>query len=205
MEPSNGIKVIVFDLEGVIFETWHTFMHFIPDMKTLDQSKLEEITEGEEMRAFFLGKIKEKQFIDDIIRISGITAPVEEIESAIRLAIAEKQGMRGIITQLKGAYRLALLTNFPKEWFDYLDARYGMRRLFDVIFVSGSTGIRKPDVEAYRQVTNFFKVLPSECLFIDDKKRNTDGARAFGMPCVLFTDVATLTKEFKTEWGICLR
>ncbi len=204
MKPNEKIRVIVFDLEEVIVETWHHFPQFIPDMRTLDQSKFREIDESEERRAFYLGKIKESQFISEIIRISGTSASPTEIENTIRGVIVEKPGMRHILMQLRGKYKLALLTNFPKEWFDYLNVKYGLRELFDKVFVSGVTAIRKPDIEAYRQITDVFEVLPRECLFIDDKERNIKSAQEFGMNVIHFKNAAMLTDEFKRKWGISL-
>lgn len=60
---------------------------------------------------------------------------------------------------------------------------------FDVIVDATYTGILKPDPRAYRACLDQLGLSPNACVFVDDQKRNVDGARAVGLPTVHF-DVA---------------
>ena len=57
---------------------------------------------------------------------------------------------------------------------------------FDLIVDATYTGILKPDPAAYALVTQGLGIAARDCVFVDDQKRNIDGADAFGMQTVHF-------------------
>ncbi|MFC3118588.1 HAD-IA family hydrolase [Jhaorihella thermophila] len=86
--------------------------------------------------------------------------------------------------------KLAILSN-------ELDLFYGadfrnklpFLRDFDVISDATYTGILKPDRRAYAACLDALGLPPSACVFVDDQRRNVEGALALGLPTVHF-DVA---------------
>ena len=42
-----------------------------------------------------------------------------------------------------------------------------------------------------------FGLMKEECLFVDDKQINVDGARATGMQAILFTDKSQFEEDLK--------
>jgi putative hydrolase of the HAD superfamily len=92
------------------------------------------------------------------------------------------------IRQAKAAgAKLAILSN-------ELDLFYGaefrkrlpLLKLFDVIVDATYTGILKPDPRAYRLCLDRLGLCAADCVFVDDQKRNIDGADAVGLPAVHF-------------------
>ena len=83
--------------------------------------------------------------------------------------------------------KLAILSN-------ELDLFYGaefrknlpLLSLFDVIVDATYTNILKPDPRAYQQCLEQLNLPPSACVFVDDQKKNVDGAMAIGLPTVHF-------------------
>lgn len=83
--------------------------------------------------------------------------------------------------------KLAILSN-------ELDLFYGadfrrrlpLLQLFDVIVDATYTGILKPDPRAYEAVTEALGLEASDCVFVDDQKRNADGGMKAGMQVVHF-------------------
>ncbi|WP_198087360.1 HAD-IA family hydrolase [Variovorax sp. E3] len=83
--------------------------------------------------------------------------------------------------------RLAVLSN-------ELDLFYGedfRRQLpllaaFDVVVDATHTKILKPDARAYRLCTDQLGLPPGACVFVDDQRRNIDGAERAGMQVVHF-------------------
>lgn len=195
MERSD-IKVLIFDMEGVVTTSWHNFFRLIPDMRSLPEDRLELIWEGK-VAEFNLGKISEEEFIKHIIEVSKTSASPKEIKNAISATVAEMAGMRYVISELRAKYKVALLTNYSKPWFEEVNTRFGFRKLFDQVFVSGYTGIRKPDAEAYTQVSESFGVMPNECLFIDDREKIVAGAKSAGMNAIKFENVVQLSEYLK--------
>jgi phosphomannomutase/phosphoglucomutase len=201
----SKIKVIVFDLAGVVIDIWHKFVNLIPDMKNLPKNVFEEITHGETYQRFQMGKYSEEEFLKKVKELTGTSATIEELKKIIRFVMSEIAGARSIITKLRECHKVALLTNFPKEWFEYVDSKYGLSKLFDAIFVSAYTGVKKPNKEAYNLVFNHFKALPEECLLVDDKERNVKAAEQLGMETIHFTNVPSFVKvlqeRLKIEFG----
>jgi putative hydrolase of the HAD superfamily len=83
--------------------------------------------------------------------------------------------------------KLAILSN-ELDMFYGKELRSTLQVLqnFDTIVDATYTGILKPDARAYALALDAMRLNKSECLFIDDQKRNIDGALAVGLTCVHF-------------------
>ncbi|WP_137702456.1 HAD-IA family hydrolase [Marimonas lutisalis] len=98
---------------------------------------------------------------------------------------------RNAIAQCKSAgIRLAILSN-ELDLFYGADFRDKLPFLsdFDVIVDATYTKVLKPDPRAYAEVLDQLGLPAADCVFVDDQKRNVDGAIAVGLPTVHF-DVA---------------
>ena len=86
--------------------------------------------------------------------------------------------------------RLAILSN-ELDLFYGADFRQKLPFLahFEVIEDATYSGVLKPDPRAYAGVLKKLALGAENCVFVDDQKRNIDGARRAGLPCVHF-DVA---------------
>ena len=61
--------------------------------------------------------------------------------------------------------------------------------LFDECVLSHEVGMRKPEVAIYRRVEAITGRRPEEHVFVDDKLRNIEGARAAGWQGIEFREV----------------
>lgn len=103
-------------------------------------------------------------------------------KSAIR-----PEAERAITLVHDAGFRLAILSN-------ELDLFYGasfrtrlpILNRFETIIDATYTGILKPDPRAYQAVLDALHLPADACVFVDDQKRNVDGARAVGMRAVQF-------------------
>lgn len=75
-------------------------------------------------------------------------------------------------------------------------------RLFDVVVLGGSLGVRKPDPEVFRRVAGLLKVAPAECVVVDDLVRNVRGATAAGAVGVLHRAVDSTVEEVEILLGL---
>jgi HAD superfamily hydrolase (TIGR01509 family) len=117
------------------------------------------------------------------------------LKDVVRKALQPFPEVVNIAKSLKQKYKLVILSNFTKEWADYLVASYKFNEIFDDMFWSFQKGIKKPTAEAYLQITEKFKVRPEECLLVDDKERNIKGARDAGMKTILYTNAEELRRQ----------
>jgi putative hydrolase of the HAD superfamily len=83
--------------------------------------------------------------------------------------------------------KLAILSN-ELDLFYGAALRQRMAALRDVAVIVDATytGILKPDARAYALCTEQLGVAPGECVFVDDQRRNVEGAAAVGMAAVWF-------------------
>jgi HAD superfamily hydrolase (TIGR01509 family) len=98
------------------------------------------------------------------------------------------------IRELKAKYQLGLLSNIAD---DYLHTIFdpGHLALFDVISLSFKKGFIKPEAQAFKMVAEELGVEPGDCVLVDDQQRNIDGARAAGMPGILYHNAGQLRQE----------
>jgi putative hydrolase of the HAD superfamily len=65
--------------------------------------------------------------------------------------------------------------------------------------LSHECGIEKPDAEIYLLAAQALDAAPEDCLFVDDKAANVEGARAVGMRAHLFTGLDGLRAALNTQ------
>lgn len=92
-------------------------------------------------------------------------------------------------------YLLATLNNESLELNQYRIDRFGLRSYFTVFFSSCFLGVKKPDQAIYRLALQMTQRSPEECVFVDDRDLNLDGARSLGIHAVLFRGAADLERE----------
>lgn len=111
------------------------------------------------------------------------------------------QEMVELAKRLYGQVRLGLLSNATISLREHLERLGWPARLFDVIGISAEIGRRKPDTAAYRWVAEQLGLPMERILFVDDKPRNVEAARAAGMRALPFTTVRELVEALR-ELGL---
>lgn len=102
-------------------------------------------------------------------------------------ALVRPEADRAIRAAHAAGVRLAILSN-------ELDLFYGadfrqklpLLSLFETIVDATYTGVLKPDPRAYRMIVEALGLAPGECVFVDDQRRNVEGARAAGLATIAF-------------------
>ncbi len=93
-----------------------------------------------------------------------------------------------IDTLKERGFRVYLLSNYPVSLFE-LHTRCGRFPFLDKIdgkVVSAYVKLVKPDREIYEYLLNQYDLKAQECVFLDDRLENIEGARKVGMKGILF-------------------
>jgi len=107
-----------------------------------------------------------------------------------------------ILEELIDAGRdVTMLTNFASDTFAEARQRFPFLNLPRGVTVSGEIGIIKPDKAIFDHHAEAFGLDPAATIFIDDSRKNVDGAIEAGWQSVLFTDAETLRRDL-VERGI---
>ncbi len=109
------------------------------------------------------------------------------------------KGVLPLIPKLKKKYKIGLLANSPKPWFDFPVSKFKLDKIFDALVSSGDTGLLKPEKEIYLLVCQKLGVLSKECVYIDDEtdKIKLRAAQNLGMETILFKNSKQLILELK--------
>ena len=128
---------------------------------------------------------KDWQQMSDFVRAARGADPDAVIRPEFRTTIARAR---------RAGMQLAILSN-ELDLFYGADFRKKLPFLddFNVIVDATYTGILKPDARAYLDCLDRLGLPADACVFVDDQRRNVEGARAIGLPTVHFdvTDPAT--------------
>ncbi|WP_199440423.1 HAD family hydrolase [Umezawaea beigongshangensis] len=89
---------------------------------------------------------------------------------------------------------LALLSNAPSS-FGRVAERQAWTRHFQHLVFSGDLGVAKPDERIWRELARRLGAEPADCVFLDDRQVNVDGALAAGMSAWLWRGSAGAREE----------
>ena len=110
----------------------------------------------------------------------------------------EISGTVKILENLKrNNYRLIALTNWSAETFPIAIKKYKFLKLFEGIVVSGEIKMLKPFKEIYDFTLKKYNLDPKECVFIDDRLENIQGAVRCGINGIQFESPEKLINELK--------
>ncbi|UCD17422.1 MAG: HAD family hydrolase [Candidatus Zixiibacteriota bacterium] len=82
-----------------------------------------------------------------------------------------QQGVREVLEQLFGRFKLGLAANQPVAVYDYLE-KAGVLKLFGSTQVSGEIGFAKPDIRMFLAVLDNLGSCPEESLMVGDRQDN---------------------------------
>lgn len=119
--------------------------------------------------------------------VNNISPNIDEFISG------EVVGMRKLLEELKSnGIKLLGLTNWGASVYEIMDAYPEIFSLLDGRMISSEEHIIKPDVRIYERLIEKFGLTPEECLFVDDKAVNIEGAEKAGLNGYQFTTAEKL-------------
>lgn len=173
------IRVALLDLDGVI-------RHFDPDVP-VEAERRHGLKPGslvaagvapELMTALVTGRITRAEWIAEVGRAVDSTEAAAEWGADTGTIDPE---VLGLIDELRAAgTTVAILTNGADTVRAELGA-LGVEPRVDAIFNSAEIGVAKPDLRAFRHVTESLGVAPRDVFFTDDSADKLTGAAALGM------------------------
>ena len=100
---------------------------------------------------------------------------------------------------------LATLNNEGRELNAYRIEKFHLQRNFSAFFSSCYLGLRKPDQAIYSRALEITQRPAAECVFIDDRAENLEGARQVGMRTIHFQTPAQLRAELMRTMAFAAR
>ena len=108
-----------------------------------------------------------------------------------------KEDSIALVKELRGRYRLAILSNVNKLHWEHIKGRHDFIAWFEHPIASYAVGQRKPEASIYRTVLKRAGVKPSQAIFIDDIKAHITAAKKIGIRGHVFTHAKRLRRDLK--------
>ena len=176
------LKNIVFDLGGVVVahneegfrEKLGKFFDFVfgPDMKCVPSFWCD----------YDLGLLTIDETAAEVAKFRDCDAATAKAHMLQAISLQEEvEPTVELIKELKAkGYRLYVLSNMSKEYIEYL-RKLPVFEYFDYQAVSCEQHLGKPDYKFYEYLLSHCNLVPSETIFIDDRKDNVEVAAELGI------------------------
>lgn len=206
MSQTTPVRVVVFDLGGVIFTegvsvaTEKLFKDHGYDRKTVHE--LLKSKKSYDLRA---GLIDDEEFWSFVQQVAPQGYDAHIIKECWYDSYVLDEGIMNLIKKLSGTYTLVAFSGNIKSRVEYLDAKYGFRKYFDCEVYSFDYHLNKFQEEFIRVLVEQSGHDPSEIVYIDDREDVLEPARKMGIQCAVYTtgEVQALKKALQS-FGVSL-
>jgi putative hydrolase of the HAD superfamily len=176
----SRFSAVVFDLGGVLLrlnDARQTF-RFDADDVAFNRVWLESAA----VRSFERGEISTEQFASSAVEELGLPYDEDEFLSRFRgWPGGLFPGIEQLLEEVTTSVTTALLSNTNPVHWHQRGVSSSLRARIDHLFLSFETGLSKPDLEAYAQLTRRLACAAEDILFLDDNALNVDAATRFGI------------------------
>lgn len=173
-------EILILDAMGVLYQAGDDVAELlVPFVHDNGRTDLPAGAIEQKYTAASLGQLDAAAFWKDV----GVDPAKEDDYLAGHRLI---EGTREALPSLRQRFAsIACLSNDVADWSAKLRRRFGLEAWIDPWFISGDLGIRKPSPEIYQLVIDRLDARPQDIVFVDDRPRNLDAAKALGIHTVL--------------------
>lgn len=192
-EDIGMIKAIIFDCFGVLITD---------PLELLVQTRMPHNQAATDLILRYAAAAAKGQMDADTARIEitralGISST--EYQELTHNQAVKNQLLMDYILSLRQTYKTGLLSNTSRR---SLSAHFTDDELydhFDTVATSADIGATKPSSEAYEITASRLGVQCHEAIMIDDRQDHCDGARAAGMPAILYRSLSQLPADLASR------
>lgn len=185
------IKAVIFDCFGVLITDALEAM--VAEIRETKPNEAREIVSI--LMAASKGQISRQHASEAVSTIFGMT--MDEYINRVQNAEVKNIELLEYITELRGTYKTALLSNVSIGGLDARFDKQELARCFDEVVASGDIGFAKPEPEAYEIAADRLGVRLEECVFIDDREEYCEGARSVGMQAIRYQGFEGMKRELE--------
>jgi HAD superfamily hydrolase (TIGR01509 family) len=196
-DAGADIEVFVFDLFGVMlsFDNDIVYSRFAQHCAHPEDAfvHLHGLMSGTEV---ITGRSTLPQIYGRLVDTLELSLSYPEFEAAWLAPYSEAMpGMADLVKGLSAHYRLLLLSNVDRYYWQVVLPMHPELECFESLLVSCDIGMAKPNPGIFRHICQVCGVTPSRCYFIDDTELNVAAASALGFQTHWFHSVAGLERE----------
>jgi HAD superfamily hydrolase (TIGR01509 family) len=185
------IDNIIFDMDGVLFDSEPLHTRF---EQSLFKKLNIELSEMQKQKLIGLGDLKMWEMISELFIMDHSLNQLLENDRKERIKFFSKKG----VTVMAGAekllasltahgFRLALASSSQMEIIDLNLSRAGFSHYFEVKVSNDMVISGKPEPDIFLFAAERMKVLPQNCLVIEDSENGVNAAKSAGMKCIAYS------------------
>ncbi len=183
------IRAVISDLGKVLLWFDNTiFYRRMTDHCPLSVTEIREIVHKspEFIELFDSGRMTPREFFGWAAAKLGTRIGYDDFMAAYADVFWVNEPVLEVMTRLKPKYRLILVSNVDVVRFSAIRKKFPEIMIFDDYVLSFEVGVMKPHPRIYQIAIEKAAAEAAQSVFIDDMSENVDGARAQGMPAVLY-------------------
>jgi HAD superfamily hydrolase (TIGR01509 family) len=182
------IKAVVFDLGGVLFaEGKSVAIDKLCREYGYDRDLLRQILSSGQSMDLRKGLISDETFWSWVQNQIPRGCDAATIAKEWYDGYVLDQEVLAVIKLLKGKYRLVAFSGNVRSRVQYLDEKYGFRKLFDLEIYSFDYHLTKPDKEFVEVMLRTVGCEPHEIVYVDDNQIYARPARDLGIHVVIYS------------------
>jgi putative hydrolase of the HAD superfamily len=186
------VNTVLFDLDGTLLNRDVSIQNFASDQYERLTDRIGNIPKEVYVSRFieldnrgYVWKDKVYQQIVKEFHIEGITweGLLANYLAHFKNFCVPFSGLQTMLKKLKAkSISLGLITNGFSHFQMSNIAALRIKEFFDIILISESEGIKKPDIQIFNRAIHHLKSTPQDCMFVGDHPINDiDGAKHAGM------------------------
>lgn len=191
MNTNSRIKAVVFDLDGVYFESGTS--NFVISLKRvygLTQRQIEDVyLKSSEMKKFKHGEITSLDFWEFALQKWNVETTRNELIAMMLSSYNVREETQRYVENLrKLSVKTAICTNNFSDRIEGLKERFNLAKYFDSIVVSCEIGAAKPCAQIFNHLADKLNLMPNEIVMSDDKESNVVALQELGFEAFLYED-----------------
>lgn len=193
------IRSVVFDFGNVIcaFDNYVFLRKLLPHTDMSLEDMKEGIFGSDLHRRYESGLVSSEGFRREAARKCRLSISGEEFFDAYTDIFTPIPATIGLIRNLKGRYRIGLLSNTNEWHYERYIRKVEIFNLFDSVTLSFDVKEMKPSEGIYRDALAKLQAVPEECVYIDDIEAYAEGARSIGMKGIRYVSHESLLESLR--------
>lgn len=192
------MKALIFDMDGLMIDSERLYFEAERELakkynKTVNDETLWKMMGRKPLEAL-------KIFIDDL-KLPITTDELLEIRDKIMLIkykneLLPMKGLFEIIKKFHKKMKLAVATGAQKKFLDIVINKLNLKNFFNVLMSSDTIINGKPDPEIYLKTIKKLKLLPGECIVLEDSENGALAGKKAGCYTIAVASEYTKYQNF---------